>query len=204
MVFIDGLAFGLFAICIAGLMLLYSTVSIYLSYMESKKTLAGSIKDVTIPLFFIGAYLFIAGLWGGFTWPLPGAYNILFYDPMMAFGIVMLTFATIGRLGGNLEHAGFLGLLSGIMVIIYGIEGYSVGLTKSPIALLAMFFFYGVAGILSYPSAIIGQRSIGSQKDLPTLWFIILILFCLSLLAASALSGYIGFEAVAGHLASPP
>ena len=204
MVFIDNLAFGLFAITIAGLMLLYSTVSVYFSYKENKKTLSNNIKDITIPLFFIGAYLLIAGLWGGFTWPLPGAYNILFYDPMMAFGIVMLAFATTGRLGGNLEHAGFLALLAGVMVIIYGIEGYSVGLTLSPIALLGMFLFYGFAGILAYPSTIIGQRSIVSQKNIPTLWFAILILFCLSLLAASAIAGYIGFEAVSGHLANPP
>lgn len=197
--FIDNLAFGLFSITVAGLMLLYSAVSIYLSYKKNPKTLSESIKNAAVPLFFLGGYFVIIGLFGQFTWTLPGAYNILFDDPLIAFGIILLAFATIARVGGNMEYVGFLSLLFGVMVIIYGITGYNVGLTLAPIALLAMYFFFGLTGILFYPI------SLAIQKKSTGTWTIILIgLFCLSIFAGSCISGYIGFEAIGGHLLNPP
>jgi putative membrane protein len=204
MVFIDNLAFSLFAISIAGFMLLYSMVSIYLSYRKNQKMLSEHIRNTTVPLFFIGIYLLVMGLWGQFAWPLPGSYNILFYDPLVAFGIVMLTFATIGRLGGNMEYAGFLAFLFGVMAIIYGIAGYNVGLTLEPVALLAMYFLYGLTGILAYPIAMIAQRKPGLQKNHWGGWIILLGLFCLSIFAASCISGFIGFEAIGAHLLTTP
>ncbi len=204
MVFIDNLAYSLFAISIAGFLLLYSIVSIYLAYRKKKEKLNESIKSTTVPLFFIGVYLLITGLWGQFVWPLPGSYNILFYDPLVSFGIVILTFATIGRFGGNMEYVGFLALLFGIMAVIYGIQGYNIGLTEEPVALLAMYFLYGLTGILTYPIALIVQRKPGMQKNYWGGWIVLLFLFCASLFVASALAGFIGYESIGSHLVTTP
>ncbi len=204
MAFVDNLAFSLFAISLAGFMFLYTILSIYVSYLKEQKNYYEDIRTASIPILFIGIYLLLMGLWGQFTWPLPGSYNILFYDPMIAFALVMLSFAGVSRVGGNMEYVGFMALIMGVMAIAYGIQGYFIGLTTQPIALLALFFLYGFAGVLAYPVTIIAQKKPGSRKNPWGGWTAIIILFSLSLFIASCLSGFIGLNAVASHLVTPP
>ena len=204
MAFIDDLAFLLFSITIAGLFILYTLASIYLAYKKDQKSLVESIKDASIPMLIIGSYFLVMGIWGQFTWTLPGSYNILFYDPLVAFGIVLLSFAIAGRTGARLDYAGFLGFLFGVMAIIYGHDGYTAGLTQLPIAMLGMFAFYGLAGVFSFPLSMKIEILIGTKKTMSTPGMIIFALFFLSLLAGSLIAGYIGVLAVQGHLLSPP
>ena len=204
MAYIDNLAYSLFAISFAGFLLLYTIGLMYLTYRKGRKNYAEHLSGASLPLGLLGAYLVVMGLWGQFSWPLPGSYNILFYDPFISFGIVMASFAFAARFGGRLDYVGFLGLLFGIMVIIYGIEGYGIGLTSVPVALLAMYFFYGLAGILSYPVSLIVVTLPGMHKNLWKGWHVILVLFFLVLLAASLLAGYTASSAISAHLLSAP
>lgn len=204
MAFIDNLAFSLFAISMAGFILLYAISSMYFVYKRKRKDFSEYLDSASIPLAILGAFLFITGLWGQFTWPLPGSYNILFYDPLVAFSILLISFSLAIRLNAKLEYAGFLSLMIGLIVIAYGIEGYGIGLTKEPIALLAMYFFYGAAGILGYPVSLIVDRLPGLQKNVWMGWEILLILFWLALFAASVLAGVVGAAAIPAHLLTPP
>lgn len=204
MAFIDNLAFLLFTISFAGFLLLYVVSSMYLVYRSKKKDYLDHLEGASVPMMLVGAYLVIAGFIGQITWPLPGAYNILFFDPLVSFGLVTLAFAIAIRFKVNLEYAGFFGLLVGIMTLIYGWQGYSIGLTLEPIALLALYLFYGVAGLFSYPVALIADRLPGLQKNAWIGWQLLLLVFWLALFAASITSAYIGVSAIGGHLVTPP
>ena len=135
---------------------------------------------------------------------LPGSYNILFYDMMVAFGIVLTSFSASIKFKAKLEYVGFVSLMVGLIAIVYGIEGYGLGLTQAPLALLAMYFFYGAAGVLGYPVSLIVDRLPGLQKNVWLGWEVLLILFWLALLAASILAAVVGAVAIPAHLLTPP
>jgi putative membrane protein len=204
MAYIDNLAFLLFSISFGGFLLLYTISSMYLVYRNKKKDYIDHLEGASVPMMLVGGYLVIAGFVGQVAWPLPGSYNILFFDPLVAFGLVLLSFAIAIRYKVNLEYAGFFGLLVGVTTLIYGYQGYNIGLTQEPLALLALYLFYGVAGVFSYPVALIADRLPGLQKNPWIGWHITLVIFWLALFAASLLSGYIGMTAIAGHLLTTP
>ncbi len=205
MAFTDNLAYSLFAISFAGFLLLYLISSMYRIYRRKHRNFSEHLAAASIPLGLIGLYMFITGLWGQFVWPLPGSYNILFYDPLISFGILLVAFSLAVRYKVRLEYAGILGLMVGVMVIIYGVEGYSIGLTAAPIALLGMYFCYGTAGIFSYPVSLIADRLPGFKKGKVWKgWHIILVIFWFLLLLASVLSAYVGILAIPQHLLSAP
>lgn len=204
MAFIDNLAYSLFILSFAGFLLLYVVTSVYLLYRKRERNYADVISAAKVPLCLVGAYMILMGMWGQFTWPLPGSYNILFYDPLVSFGLIMLAFGLSIHYKVKFEYVGFFGLMVGVMTIIYGVQGYSVGLTQEPIALLALYFFYGITGIFSYPVALIMERLPGMQKRPWVGWTLCLVVFWLALFAASLTSGYIGYSAIPAHLLSAP
>ena len=68
---------------------------IYRSSKKKQKDFSAQIKSAIVPLLLIGIYMFVMALWGQLAWPLPGSYNILFYDPMISFGIVLIAFSCL-------------------------------------------------------------------------------------------------------------
>ncbi len=202
MTFIDNVACALFVIGFSGLLLLYSTVSVYRAARRGKKNPRECLKAACVPLAVLGTFMLVTGLWGQFSWPLPGSYNILFYDPLVLFGVLLVSFCLTVRADLKLEYVGFLGLMLGAMAILYGVAGYNAGLTEAPLALLGMYALYGSAGILSYPVALAVDRFPALQRSR---WAALAVaLFWLALLGASLLAVYIGYVAVPSHLLSPP
>ena len=205
MVFIDNLAYSLFAISFAGFLLLYTALSMYLSYRRKQGSFADQLRGAGVPLGLLGVYMLLMGLWGQFTWPLPGSYNMLFYDPLVSFGIVLLAFCLSVKYNVKLEYAGFLSLMAGLMAIGYGAVGYNLGLTQAPIALLGMYLLYGLAGVFAYPVSLIADRLPGLRNRNAWLgWHAILIIFCLLVFLASALSAFVAISAIPAHLLSAP
>lgn len=206
-VFVDDLAYNLFVVSFAGLLMLYTASKIYLTYRKRGKNFSEILKGAVVPLGILGAYMLINGIVSQLLWPLPGSYNILFFDPFVAFGSLLVALAIMVKYDLKLEYIGFLGLMIGAMAIAYGWYGYSIGLTKSPIDLFGIYFFFGVAGVLSYPVSLIIDRlqgGPGPQKNIGTVWIVVFILFLLALLVASGLAGYTGFAALPAHLLSAP
>ncbi len=204
MVFVDDLAYGLFSLGIAGFLVLYLVTSVYLAYRNRQKDYS-EILDASYPvLLLVGAYMLVSGAFGEFAWPLPGSYNILFYDPLVSFGLILVALALSIRCRTRYEFVGFFGLMAGLMTIFYGIQGYAIGLTESPIALLGLYTLFGAAGVLSYPVSLLMQRLTSSQKSVGAAWRLCLALFFLALLGGSLLAVYIGALAIPAHLLSPP
>jgi putative membrane protein len=204
MEFIDNLAYSLFIISIAGFMLLYTMVSMYGSYKKGNKNFSNYLKSAGVPMTLLGLFMIVTGVWGQFTWPLPNSYNILFYDPLVSFGIVLLSFSIGIKYNTRLEYAGVLALLFGVMLMLYGFEGYNIGLTEEPIALLSLYLMYGAVGIFAFPVSLIADRSPGLKKNPWAGWTVILLVFLALLLFSSLLAAYLGYAAIGGHLLNPP
>ena len=119
--FIDGLAYSLCVISFAGFMLLYIAAATYLSYRKNNRDFKERLSDSWVLLLVLGIYISVSAIWGQFSWPLPGSYNILFYDPMVSFGLILVIFSLSVRLKLRLDYTGFLGLMMGVMTIIYGL-----------------------------------------------------------------------------------
>jgi putative membrane protein len=207
MAFTDNLAYALFSLSFAGFLILYLVVSEYITYVKKNKNYAdytARLEAAKAPLLLVGAYMVIMGLWGQMTWPLPGSYNILFYDPLLSFGMIVLALGLSIHFRVRFEYVGFFGLLIGIMTIIYGVQGYSIGLTEEPLALLALYGFFGVSGIFSYPVALLMQKLPGLQRNPWVGWTLCLVIFVVAMLGASLLAAYVAVSAIPSHLISAP
>jgi putative membrane protein len=200
MAFIDILGSQLFALGFAGLIILYMTVQSYFLFRKGKRA-EEIIKAGTIPLAAIGVYMFLSGLYGQFTWPLPGSYNVLFYDIYPLVGLLFIGAAATIYLKMKLQYIGFYGLLLGIMAMWYGAFGYSLKLTTEPLALLGLYTLFGVGGILGYPVMVMLDRAQAGIKNRSYLWYLLIYLFWITLLIGSILALVIGTSAIPSHLA---
>lgn len=206
MAFVDILTSQLFVLGFMGLILVYVTVDSYLSYRKDKKGSDFKISAYSgfVVLAFLGAYALITGLYGQLTWPLPGSYNILFYDVYTMIGLLMIAAYFSIKAGVKLQYVGFLAFLLGLMVILYGLSGYAQGLTQEPIVLLLLYIAYGGAGMLSWPVTAIVDRAIKGTKNTWPGWKYIIALFAFALFCGSMLALVTASIAVPAHLASPP
>ncbi len=204
MVFVDNLGYSLFTLGFAGFILLYTVSSMYLTYRKHKKDFASHLASASVPLFIVGAYILISGLWGQMVWPLPGSYNILFYDPFVSFGLILIAFAAAIRYKTKLEYIGFFGLIIGITSIFYGAHAYILKLTSAPLVMLGLYILYGLAGIFSYPASLVVDRLPGLQRRVWMGWNTILVLFWIFLLLASIIAIVLGVSAIPQHLLTPP
>jgi putative membrane protein len=175
----------------------------------------------------IGVVILIIGLWGEFTWPLSaivnganalGAYDILFYDPYLMMGMVLLGFSACVILRLDTKYSGLFALMVGALSIYYGTNAYSLGLTKEPTIMLLLYVAFGITGIFSFPFTLFIDRIIMdplqgentdnlTQKPLTPLWklaFTCFVIFLLFSAISAILAISIGGGALAPHLANPP
>ncbi len=206
--FIDNLAFMLFVLGFVSLLTLYMTLSVFLNWRKGGKSRRMDIYSIVsggiLPLGALGVYLFISGVYSQLTWPLPGSYNILFFDPLVGLAIVLIGFALSIQARLKMHYVGLLSLLVGFMTIFYGINGYFIGLTQSPIAFVDLYLAFGVAGILAFPVSLILDLEPGRTSKHPQLWAAVLVLFWIALIAAALMSFLIGGASVSPHLTTAP
>ncbi len=201
--FVDILTAQLFVLGFSGLLLFYAATQAWL-LLRKKKDPLPTIKSVKVPLAVLGVYVIITGLFGQFAWPLPGSYNILFYDMFAIWGFVLVGVAMAFHLKAKVQYMGFLGLMLGAITIIYGYMGYVLHMTQSPLMLFGMYGLFGLSGILSYPASIVFDRAEQTHGHKISAWTVLVALFAFSLLAASVLALVTGIAAVPAHLLSPP
>lgn len=196
MVFVDILTGQLFSLTFVGLLLAYMA---YRALVKGKRA-AGEAASASIPLFALSIYIIVSGLFGQFAWTLPGSYNILFYDVYVMLGLIVFSIAWCMRSGMRLQYTGLFGLISGLLVAYYGIEGYMLHMTQSPIALLGLYGLFGLSGVLGYPVTLMAD---GAKRKSGTM-VLILYAFIVVIVLASLLAAFIGVESIPAHLASPP
>ncbi|MCL5430519.1 MAG: DUF981 domain-containing protein [Candidatus Marsarchaeota archaeon] len=228
MTFVDALAFQLFSLAFVATLLFYAGVSDYRTYLKRGFREAYLLLRSQAVLFGVmGIVVLIIGLWGEMTWPISvlsngsnvmGAYNILFYDPYLMLGMVLVSFAVCVMMRLNTRYAGLLALMTGALSIYYGINAYMLGLTEEPLFTLILYIGLGGTAIFTFPVTIFVDKIIiepmhGNKTDknvkrfitwpwkLAHLGFLLFLLFS----AASALLALaIGGGALAPHLSNPP
>ncbi len=213
MTFIDELALELFIVAFVGFLLDYTVLSIFRDYKSRRTNKLNSKVSIeshltaSIGMFAaLAVFILAMGFYGEMTWNLPGAYDLLFYDPFILLGLITLAFVLSVKYNYKLQYVGLVALFAGLIIIEYGISGYNLGYTSSPLALLGLYCAFGIAGIFAYPTTLIMDRlkENGSNKPLNKSWIIYIVVFLVFLTLGSLLAAYIGAAAVPAHLASPP
>ncbi len=211
--FVDELALELFFVAFIGFLMDYTVIAIYRDYRaryirksNSKVSIESHLQGSIYMFAAIAVFILVMGFYGEVTWNLPGAYDLLFYDPFIMLGILTLGFVLSVKYNQKLQYVGLIALFMGLVLIEYGISGYNLGYTNSPLALLGLYATFGVAGIFAYPTTLVMDkyRENGSNKPLNKSLVIYIILFLIFLTLGSLLAAYIGGVAVPAHLAAPP
>lgn len=195
MVFVDILTAQLFSLGFIGLLTAYT---MYKMLMGKKN--AGIGKAAAIPLLVLGFYVLASSLFGQFTWPLPGSYNILYYDTLGMLGLLTIALGWSFRTGTQIEYTGLLGLFIGAMVIFYGFEAYMLNMSSEPLAVLGLFGLFGLAGVLGYPASMVID---GKMKN-AGIFKLMCYGFLIALVFGSLLALFIVSNAVPAHLKSAP
>ncbi len=156
MAFVDFLAFVEVTLLIGAALLGYVGVLAYLSMRKNDPTgVKNVLKGAAIPVGSVGLIATTLGVWGEMAWPLPGSYNILFFDTYVLFGAAFLVLGISMAFSLKLQYTGFFSLLSGGVVIAYGWNGYAAGMTKDPFDTLLLYAGFGLAAIMAFPATII-------------------------------------------------
>ena len=203
MAFIDDLAMELFTLSLVGVVSIYLTGSVYMAYRKGIKDIESVLKPGIIPLGVLGGIITIMGIYGEMTWPLPGSYNILFYDPYLIIGLILIIIAVSIAMKQKLQFTGILALFSGLIAIYYGANAYLDKMTSSPIAMLGLYIAFGLTGVFTYPTTLIYDLLPGKEK-VSKLWTVVLVIFWIGLVVSAVLAALTAMEAVPQHLLSPP
>ncbi len=228
MTFVDPLAFQLFTLVFVSTLIFYSGITGYLTYSRrGPRATYQLLRAQAVPLGVVGVAIAAIGLWGEVTWPIAvevngtnvlGAYNILFYDPYLMLGFVLVAFAVSVEARFHTQYVGLLAGMTGALSIYYGIAAYQLNLTKEPLAMLALYVVLGGTALLTFPVTIFLDKMVmepaqansdapDARQTLTLPWkvafggFVLFLLFA----AISALVALtIGGGALSPHLASPP
>jgi len=218
MPFVDPLALQLFTLAFVAVQLFYSGVVGYMTYVRhGRRQTLEHLRAQVVPLAGIGAIVFAIGLWGEFVWPLPGSYNILFFDPYLLLGVILIAFAVSVALRIRTQYVGLMAGMTGALSIYYGIHAYQLNLTSEPLFMLFLYIALGGTAVLTFPLTIAIDRMIigpelEGKPDVDrrpvTLWWkvglVAFLIFLLFAAASAIISIGIGGGALSSHLANPP
>ncbi|MGC8568240.1 MAG: DUF981 family protein [Candidatus Micrarchaeia archaeon] len=170
-----------------GLSALYLALWV-LATVQNKKWLS----SLPVPIFILGFFDFINGMYLSYTWPMPSTYNLLFGNPLMLFGTLMLAGGYMLYKGTNPKILSLFGFFLGIFLIIESAAMYNYKLESGqylPPA-FGLFLFSGISGLLA---PVVYADSKGSGKYL---YYILFIFLILTMLAAF----FVGYMAIYSHL----
>ena len=218
MAFVDPLALQLFTLAFVATLLFYSGVVGYVNFRRhGHHTTYAHLRGAAIPLAGLGAIVFAIGLWGETTWPLPGSYNILFYDPYSLLGVTLIAFAVSVLMRLRTQYVGVLAGATGALSIYYGVSAYSLNMTAEPLFMLFLYVALGGTAVLTFPVTIFIDRMVVvpeletlpevERKTLTLPWKLAyggFLLFLLFAVASAILALAIGGGALGSHLASAP
>ncbi|HTT16249.1 MAG TPA: DUF981 family protein [Thermoplasmata archaeon] len=218
MAFIDDLTLVLDLLILVTAAVFYTGALVWFEVRRKDPVRANShLREGAVILGLLGFFLGIIAVWGELTWPLPGQYNLFFFDVVTMLTILLLAFAFAVWYRFPTHFVGMLGVIIGLGVLFYGVRAYQLSLTKDPLDTLLMYLAFGGTAIMSYPATlyvdwfVVGPTTAGSDPlpspptpNYPWLWRVLLSMFFLVLfLAGVAAVGY-GVSSAWGHLASPP
>ena len=188
-VFVDSLAIMLLALGSSA-----SLLAMYVLYaVKQKKT----ISNLAIPIVGFGLFDVASGFLMSFTWPLPPAYNMLFGDPLLFLGLLMVMGGYMLYKNMNLKVLSIFGFFLGIYILVEAaaIANFKLETGVDLISSMGLYITSGLAAILS-PLVYLDPKS---NKGKYAYYFIAILLI---LAAFAAL--FIGYAGIYAHLLAPP
>jgi putative membrane protein len=171
MAFVDVLGFEIATLVIAAALFTYVAV---VGYFALRRNDAHGLRSVlrgsAVPIGGVGIIATGLGFWGELAWPLPGAYNILFSDVYLIFGVLLVAFALSAALTLKLQYVGVLGLVSGGVAMFYGFSAYQLNMTKEPLEMLLLYSGFGMAGVLALPATLVVDQYLHHPDGAPAFW----------------------------------
>ncbi len=179
---------------------------------------ATHLREGAFVLTILGGLIGIIALWGEFNWPLPGAYNLYFFDPLLMLALLAVTFGIAVILRLPTHFAGALGLVIGCGVMYYGVRAdYYLALTQDPTETLLLYLGFGAVAILAYPVTLYVDWFVQGRQNpslspiasaltptSPRMWTILLGAFMIMVALAGFAAAAYGLSAAWSHLESPP
>ncbi|EQD44506.1 membrane protein containing DUF981, partial [mine drainage metagenome] len=212
MSFIDNLGIELDALILVTAVVFYTAVWSWYQGRDNRPAVLAQLRGGSWMLGALGGFLLLLGLWGEFTWPLPAAYNLLFYDPTVLIGLVLLGFYGAIRFELPTHYVGVFAFVSGWGVIYYGLRAYQLGLTQEPFDMMGMFVAFGAMAVLALPVTLYLDRYVldrlplgpkgASAPSYPMAWNLLIGLFLLVAVVAGVASILMGFNT--SGATSPP
>ena len=221
MTFVDTLAFQLFTLAFVSAALFYSGLIGYITYLRygPRQTLE-HLRAQSVPLGGLGVVILAIGLWGEIVWPLPGSYNILFFDPYSLLGVVLIAYAVCLGFRWRTQYVGLLAAMVGLLSIYYGANAYNLGLTKEPFEMFLLYVAMGCMAIFTFPvtiwidryvmgPVISGAETADSKPSAAMsaevkILFALFLMFLLFSLGSAIATLYVGGNALTSHLSYAP
>lgn len=215
MPFVDTIGFELDALVLTTVVAFYTGLHVYWFRLKGKLAQAQEyLRGGSVMLGVLGVFLTILGFTGELAWPLPGQYNILFYDPTLLGGLTLVGFAAMVYFRIPTQFLGAVAGVSGLGIIYYGSRGYILGLTKEPLAMFFLFLGFGATMALIYPVSLFVDWYVtpseapttggASVAPIPRIWNVPVLIF----LGVTVLTGIaailMGFNTVWSHLEYAP
>ncbi|MGC9190787.1 MAG: DUF981 family protein [Candidatus Micrarchaeia archaeon] len=191
MVFVDPLTIMLVAVA--------ASAGLIAMYLVKAARGSKSFIELAVPSMVIGAFDFVSGFFMSFGWPFPGpmsAYNMLFGDPMLFLGLIMVAGGYMLYKGIDIKVLSYFGFLLGIYLFV---ESYAMVAFKleSGQYFLPAFSFYLLSALVAFLSPLMYMNPKKGGKSV--YYFMTLLLVLVAFLAL-----FIGSAGIYGHLASPP
>ena len=188
--FIDPLAAMLLSLGISA-----ALISAYF-YMAAQ---GKDMRELVIPSFAFGFFDFASGFRMSQFWPFPGplsAYNMLFGDPLMILGLLLMAGSLMIYKQQNLRSISIPGVMLGIYLFIESAAMVNFKLETGD-ELVSALGLYVMSGLSAVYSLVLFVKPENGKKYLYYIGFILLALTALIAL-------FIGYAAIYQHLQAPP
>ncbi len=188
MAFVDSLAVMLLGVGISSVL-----IAIYMIMVAMGKK---QLSQIAVPAIVLGIFDAVSGFYMSFAWPLPGAYNMLFGDPMLFLGLLLVMGGYMLYKNIDIKLLSIPGALFGIYVLIEAaaIVGSHLESGVDLLSAMGLYVFAGLSALLS-PLVYAGVKGNGKYAY----YFLALLLVITAFMAL-----FIGYAAIYAHLASPP
>ena len=161
--FIDDLALVEVLLILGAVIFAYGGVMAWWNIRKNDaKGLRNVLRGMAIPLGALGVVFISLALWGEMTWPFLASdgmagYNIFFFDPMLLFGLVLISYSISAFLNVRMQYSGMFALVAGGATLFYGWTGYTAtpAFTKDPLDTLLLYVAFGGTGIMLFPATLV-------------------------------------------------
>ena len=134
------------------LMLINMVVALVLLALFMGRYFEKDRKKIVPGFLLTGFIALVTGFHMIFTWPLPGAYNIIYGEMTVLLGGFFFAAGLSLVFGWELLTIGIYSFFAGAVAVLLGIRILNLNLTSEPLAAAGGFVLTGVTAILTLPA----------------------------------------------------